>query len=73
LEATTMAATRDPTALEMLEEEGIEHAAVEQQPYAPDIKEFEHHIRTYRDFVRGVAIFVAHVAVILIALLYFFV
>ncbi|WP_197077538.1 aa3-type cytochrome c oxidase subunit IV [Hyphomicrobium sp. 99] len=67
-----MAVTSNPTALEMLEEEGIERAAVEKQPYAPTVQEFENHVRTYRDFIRGVTIFVAHVAVILIALAYFF-
>jgi hypothetical protein len=67
-----MAITRDPTALEMLQEEGIEHAAVEKQPFAPDAQEFENHISTYRGFLRGVTLSVVHVAVILIALAYFF-
>ena len=67
-----MAVTNNPTALEMLEEEGIERAAIEKQPHAPDVEDFESHVRTYRDFIRGVVIFVAHVAVILIALAYFF-
>lgn len=67
-----MAITRDPTSLEMLQEEGIEHAAIEKQPYAPDAQEFENHIDTYRGFLRGVMFFLANAAIILIALAYFF-
>jgi len=63
---------RDPTALEMLQEEGIEHAAVERQQFVPNAQEFENHIATYRGFLRGVMIFVALVAFVLIALAYFF-
>lgn len=67
-----MAVMRDPTSLEMLEEEGVEHAAVEKQPFVPDAQEFENHIATYRGFLHGATIFIAHIAVILIALAYFF-
>lgn len=67
-----MAVTDNPTALQVLEEEGIERAAIEKQSHEPSVQEFQYHVRTYRDFVRGVILFVAHVAVILIALAYFF-
>ena len=61
----------DPTALEMLQEEGIEHAAVEKPQFVPSAQEFENHIATYRGFLRGVMFFVALAAVILILLAYF--
>jgi hypothetical protein len=37
----------------------------------PDQAEFAAHIRTYRSFLRGTLLFVAHVAVILALLAYF--
>ncbi len=37
----------------------------------PEQAEFAAHVRTYRSFVRGVILFVAHAAVILALLAYF--
>ncbi len=68
-----MAVTSNPTSLDVLEEEGIERAAIEKQPYAPNAQDFESHVQTYRDFIRGIMFFVGTAAVILIALAYFFV
>ena len=65
-------AVSNPTALDVLEEEGIERAAIETQPYAPNAQDFESHVRTYRDFIRGITIFVALAAFILITLAFFF-
>ena len=66
-----MAAMQDPTSLDVLETEGYRRGATEAA--AVPSQEFEEHVRTYRSFLRGAVLFVAHVAVILLVMAFFLV
>ena len=50
----------------MFSTEGYRRGATEAA--AVPSQEFEEHVRTYRSFLRGVVLFVAHVAVILVVM-----
>jgi hypothetical protein len=65
-----MAHAHEPSSFEILREEGSRREG-NGQTREPVPSDFEQHVRTYRTFLRTVAIFVAHVAVLL-ALMYIF-
>lgn len=65
-----MAIARDPTSFEILRTDGIQRAVAKpERSFDPD--DFDHHIETYKGFLRGVMLFVAHLALILAVLAFF--
>jgi hypothetical protein len=59
-----------PTSLDVLQTEGDRRAAAK-PGRSFDPSDFDDHIQTYKGFVRGIFLFVAHMAVILIGLAFF--
>lgn len=59
-----MALTHEPTSIELLKDAGERRASQPASELSP--ADFDYHIQTYRAFIWWAAVFVAHVAVILI-------
>lgn len=67
-----MVLAHEPTSFELLHEEGLRRGSDGALDGAV-AADFEQHARTYRTFLRGVGIFVAHIAVILVLMYLLFV
>lgn len=65
-----MAVAHDPASIEILKRDGIQRAGANpERSFNP--ADFDHHIQTYKGFLRVVFLFVAHIAFILAALAFF--
>lgn len=58
-------AAHDLSSVDLIQSEG------ERRTSEPNAEDFDDHIRTYRSFLKGAGLFVAHLAVILILMAYF--
>jgi hypothetical protein len=67
----TMATYHEPTSIELLKIEGERRAKRPASEFSE--ADFDHHLETYRAFLWWAAVFVGHVAVILIGLALFLV
>ena len=68
-----MALANQTSSIGILEREGERRGALEPTGFVPNRADFEAHIETYRGFKRVIAIFIAHLAVILLAMYFFLV
>ena len=64
-----MASLHEPTSIEILTVEGERRASTEKSSFSRS--DFDYHIQTYRSFLWWAAVFVGHVAVILIGMAIF--
>lgn len=62
----------EPTSIDLIRAESDRRYAADPRAF-PNAAEFDEHLQTYRIFLRWVALFVAHVAVILALLAFFLV
>lgn len=65
-----MALAHDSTSIEILQADGVRRAAAKPER-SFDPPDFDHHIQTYKGFLRVAFLFVAHIAFILAALAFF--